>query len=86
METTNKCAGMLGEIFGHKFEAVYEREVQVFDKIPEILASEILEKLGEFCYNDDFPSVVETISGLKNTKQIYIHHICPRCGQTVKRP
>lgn len=89
-ENNNKCKGILGLLFGHKFKSVYETERKP-EMDPEVIKSIIpsLEKcytkLIEESYEGLSDSVFEDVLKVfQSNKSHLICNICVRCGKTVK--
>ena len=85
METENKCIG-IGEILGHKFQAVFE-ESSEFVGTPETITA--LEKMVleviEYSDLDVATPIDDMMRQMQDDKKIYIYHVCTRCGKTVKK-
>lgn len=70
---TCKCQGIIGFIFGHKMEAIYDVE-----KKPSVISYDLL--------NDVYPAdKVYMAEEFREVKSTYVHHICLRCGLIIKR-
>jgi hypothetical protein len=70
----NKCKGILGFMFGHRFEAEYDDKIQYQDiKISEQLFNNL------HILNGGYQTPI-----LKD-ESIYVHSVCKRCGQIIKR-
>lgn len=78
----NDCCGLIGKIFGHKFEAIYEEEF----KDPGIFNNEVFEMLNEsktILLALDFNITLEILT-TKDQSSKYIQSVCTRCGKVVK--
>lgn len=86
-----KCLGLAGKLFGHKFEPVFDTESKTMPIDPAViqsLSAKIQESYGLVDAASDFnpyAEVVRELNVMGESKRTYIHHICPRCGKTVKR-
>ena len=86
----NKCKGIAGSLFGHKFEAVFDTESnttanhELFTAIAPALEKGY-DKLIEYGYTSIGNPFEEVLSELKYRKSTYVHHVCVRCGKTVKK-
>jgi hypothetical protein len=68
----NKCNGLMGLLFGHKFEGRYNEE-----------ESEGTMPVSEyFVFSNDIDKV---INATKSRKLTYVHDVCKRCGQVVEK-
>jgi hypothetical protein len=79
--------GIWGEFFGHKFEPVFETEAtsNVDPAVVQSMVPAIQESYGAIDGSVEDNPYAEILREMKGSKKIYIHHICPRCGTTVKR-
>jgi hypothetical protein len=86
----NKCCGIIGAFFGHKFEAVFEHETK---NEPDPALIQALAPAAQACYErlisagynhpgEPFDGILEKLGTDRKT---YIHHVCVRCGKTVKK-
>jgi len=71
----SECSGLFGQLFGHKFEAVYDDAIET----------------GKFEYPEEvFPCVRLDLVGFTNAqklhKRTYRGSVCKRCGETVNVP
>ncbi len=81
-----KCEGLAGKLFGHDYEAIYEHH----EPNPDI-ASKILDKIDPkresivqlSTYKSYRPFYKEVLDSV--TDNIYVQHVCTRCGDVVKR-
>jgi hypothetical protein len=83
----DSCKGIWGEFFGHKFEPVFETEV-TSNPDPAIVQTMMAPMQDRYCSIDagcDANPFAELLHEMRGSKNIYIHHICTRCGKTVKR-
>lgn len=86
METENKCIG-IGEMFGHKFQAVYEVSSE-FVGTPEMvgaLEKMMLEVIENSSLDEAAGPMDDMMRQMQNDKKVYVYHICTRCGKTVKK-
>ena len=70
----NKCKGILGLLFGHRFDGKYDDKVE-YQNIN--LSEQAFEHLH--ILNGGFQTPL-----LRNESK-YVHSVCRRCGQVVKR-
>lgn len=90
MYDENKCVGIGGKLFGHKFEAVFEYETK---NEPDPAVLQAIMPTVESCYNKLIDAgydgvgnaVEEVLETLKTEKRTYVHHVCIRCGKIVKK-
>ena len=68
--------GIIGDFFGHKFEAVYDEETKFVGN------QEIINAISDAAYIGDVPSAIQK---LNDSKRMYVQHVCIRCGKTVKK-
>ena len=73
----NKCKGLMGRIFGHKFEDRYDEEVGE-GKLPDSKQEIYIDSL--IC--DGLPNI---INSTKSCKRTYVYDICTRCGEKIER-
>ena len=83
-QDADKCKGLWGALFGHKFVARYDKDNSVgregewssFDIPREILdAALVTEALSD----------ILQAAQAEHTKSTYIHDVCVRCGKVVHR-
>ena len=67
-----KCQGIIGFIFGHKFEDIYDQKIeyQALDKPSQ-------EAWAHIVLNHSAP--------LLKREDIYVKSVCQRCGEEIKR-
>lgn len=65
------CKGLCGQIFGHKFQPVFNSERDVQPALNFLRSANRIEI-------DDVPSAMNSLT---STKETYIKSICSRCGQ-----
>ena len=70
-----KCCGLMGRIFGHDIDDVFEDEKSV----PTISMSE------QMMYGRTAAEIANIIEASCPTKDRYIHSVCRRCGIVVSR-
>ena len=73
------CMGIWGALFGHKYEAFYNRQKGSVDPatIKELNSNSscaIVE--GELAHALQF---------VNSSKSEYVYHVCPRCGDTIRK-
>ena len=75
----NKCTGIIGFIFGHKFEAIYniEKEYKSGDELQQII-----REAEKFNLTNVLNSIDVNLDLLKKIKKTYVKHICKRCGHS----
>ena len=83
---TTRCQGFWGELFGHKFHDVFEtkRNLNITNDVMNILSKSIQSTYGSLDANEANP-FEEVIHALKISESVYIHSICPRCGEIIKK-
>jgi len=64
------CKGIMGKIFGHKFESRYNIEKSASKPIGSMTNIWDIEKV---------------LDQFRDTKKIYIYDICSRCGKIIKK-
>ena len=72
-----RCLGMMGSLFGHRFQGRYD-EVK---ELPPELASG-LTSIKTTSVNGG----ASGMASFMNTKRTYLHDICVRCGETKEGP
>ena len=76
-----KCKGILGWLLGHNYKEVFDTSsiaCNNSDAIKEALNSEVLSVT--------FGTTVEKILYyLRTDQEVYVQHVCTRCGDSVKR-
>lgn len=75
----NKCNGLVGLLFGHKFETRYDEEVGE-GKWP-FQEGTIESQLT----STDTRYISEIVDSTRSHKETYIRDICKRCGTTVEK-
>jgi len=93
----DKCCGIFGRIFGHKFEARYDTNDSSQPSVPNSEAPKFLKEALDAYYeravymDDDQISCItsgfsdmETDGGNSESKT-YVHDVCVRCGLIVKK-
>jgi hypothetical protein len=86
----NKCHGLGGALFGHKFEAVYESESKnepdpaLIQAIAPALQA-CYEKLVDKGYDNPGTPFDDVLEQLGSRQTTYIQHVCVRCGKVVKK-
>jgi hypothetical protein len=87
MQKEDKCIGLIGGLFGHKFEGRFDEDVDnnkpqqgdwVVSQIPEDILEEALMQ------GENLADIIEAMGGGKS-KTTYIHDVCVRCGKIIKR-
>lgn len=73
------CEGMMGMLFGHNFEEVFDVEHGEPKFTPS--SANVSDSLS---YN--LCKFVPLIEASKSDKSRYVHSVCRRCGQIVQRP
>lgn len=78
-----KCHGLAGFIFGHKFQPRYSTEGEGNEKI----AFELLKELQNLTYSSDkVPLLRKYMDERKNfIKREYLNDVCVRCGKLTNR-
>lgn len=71
----DKCIGLFGKLFGHKFKSIYNEE-ESEGKYPDNCW---VPSLAAFSYE-----IARIINASKSKKITYIHDICFRCGKVIK--
>ena len=68
----NKCSGLFGLLFGHKFQPVYHTQ----ESIPDgLILNELIQDVDDFY-------VAGALQAAKLIQSTYVKHVCKRCGQT----
>ena len=87
----NKCCGLIGSIFGHKFIPRFDITYQIVVSDP---AKNLSDTIKDYMKVESFisDSTIETITdGFRdcpvNTveSETYVYDICVRCGLTIKK-
>lgn len=69
----NDCDGVMGFLWGHKFEARY-------DEMKDAAAAADIKAEGVSAQ-----ALTDLMETRRNIKKIYVHDVCIRCGQIIKR-
>lgn len=76
----DKCLGLFGKIFGHKFRARYS-ESESEGKYPgDIVGDKLYLLTGVFA--DDTAKILDSS---KSHERVYIRDICDRCGKVINQ-
>jgi hypothetical protein len=74
----NDCQGVFGSLFGHKFKVIFDEEAKFIgtnDEITTIMEANL--------FNED--NKIHALKELNDITTTYIHSICTRCGQVIKK-
>jgi hypothetical protein len=79
-----RCTGLSGFIFGHRFQAAYTRELTYpGGKVPV----DEVERLAEHVMRTDRQYAQhQMLEQLKESREHYHGHVCVRCGKRVNDP
>jgi len=75
----DKCRGIWGRIFGHKFVARYDR----VENGPD--TKTVIELLHRGNMTIVLENDLELVNLLRSYKDTYVHDICVRCGVVVEK-
>jgi len=83
-EKKDSCKGLFGALFGHKFEARYDKKDNTtapgnFSSIgiPDYILEEAL-------VSENLQDIIAAANG-DSSSSTYVHDICVRCGEVVVR-
>lgn len=77
-EKIGNCPGVIGWMFGHNFEHIFEIE----EGVPTlVLSSETISGMVA----SELEAIPDILSASRQTKKRYIHSICNRCGKVVEK-
>ena len=84
MQEDDGCKGIMGWLFGHKFEPRFDESNNdtpagqwVSQQIPEAILKQAIE-------SEDLADIVEAMS-VNSEKTTYVHDVCVRCGKVIYR-
>jgi hypothetical protein len=80
---TTKCQGIWGELFGHKYYPVYEKETSTSGQSTGFSISD--DTLQEAITDGELLSSIIESTRDKTSKTVYIHSVCSRCGDVIKK-
>lgn len=84
MQKEDGCVGLMGRLFGHKFEARCDNvsnETPTGQWVSQQIPEHILE---EAIQTENLEDIVRAMA-VNSGKSTYIHDVCVRCGKTIKR-
>jgi predicted transcriptional regulator len=76
---TIDCQGLMGRIFGHKFEPVFDTESS-FKGDMDFLKNLQYQPIGPY-----LTEALEQVAHMRDVKTKYVQHVCRRCGEIVNR-
>lgn len=83
----NKCKGIWGLLFGHKFRGRWHEEDNTAESVAIQAKTSINYYISSTAYIPDSDGNIENIlngfRNMNNTKSTYVHDICLRCGKIV---
>lgn len=79
MDYRPECCGLIGSIFGHRFEPRYHNE-----SVSSPLSDDSIRIIMGDTPSDEFCSSNLEAAKAQSSKSTYVYDVCERCGQTVK--
>jgi hypothetical protein len=85
MQETNKCKGLFGWLFGHKFEARYDENNDETE--PGNFTVQQVPENVLYLAVEDGELLSDILKSMKanSSKSTYIHDICVRCGKVINK-
>ena len=86
-EMTPECSGLWGYLFGHRFVARYDEKIDYPSGTVEAMQDNLDKAMreGVALAFDAVENITEGYRHLDTNESVYVHDICTRCGQVVKR-
>lgn len=84
---TDGCKGLLGYLFGHKFESRYDEKDTTSDEVVKQAKSAIDALYSNDCFANSYDAsrILENFQNMNSIETIYVHDICVRCGKVITR-
>jgi hypothetical protein len=83
----DKCHGIFGRIFGHKFQPRFSET----DTTPDIAFKEACEaiqmyiKETSYIDEDEISEIMNGFRVMNSMTTTYVHDVCIRCGRTIQK-
>ena len=70
----NECLGLMGKIFGHNLEAIYNKESKFIGDTNAVVT----------LFTTRFVGIENILAQMSDHKKMYVQHVCKRCGKVIK--
>jgi len=77
-----KCEGIAGKLFGHKYQNIFNEEKKYTGTEESIRTINESVNFTMMLMKTTMPEILDSMSEEKKT---YVHSICSRCGDTIKK-